>query len=167
MWRDVTSSEHERYLKLSITFTGDAELYGSWMLKVLDAWPVSCEHNLTDTNQNRRAWIGHAACCLAIKCPEHITREAWGQLTQDQQNKANYQADLAVWEFEDRHETKNCGIHQQMVIPGLFGRNTRRSAFATGRVGACSVLPTYLQGDNEERCCAGNTGVFAQAVCIV
>jgi hypothetical protein len=55
---------------------------------------------LTDISQNRRAWIGHAACCMAIKCPEYITRSAWGYLTKEQQDLANAEADRAIawWE---------------------------------------------------------------------
>jgi hypothetical protein len=59
MWRNVNKTEEEHYLKEAIEFTGDHELYGSWMLNVLESWPKSCEHNLSDTTINRRAWIGH------------------------------------------------------------------------------------------------------------
>lgn len=70
------------------------------MLRVLPAWPISCEHNLTDLAQNRRAWIGHAACCLELACSEDVTREAWGHLTQGQRDAANAKASeaIATWE---------------------------------------------------------------------
>jgi hypothetical protein len=103
MWRRVPSSERQDYLDRAVKFTGDHELYGSWMMKVLDSWPRSCEHNLTDMNINRRAWVGHAACCLAFGCPEDIVREAWGLLTQEQRDLANGVADLAIAEYEKRH----------------------------------------------------------------
>jgi hypothetical protein len=101
MWRKVPSSEEAKYLDEAIRFTGDALEYGSYMLRVAKEWPISCEHNLTDISQNRRAWIGHAACCLAIKCPEYLTRQAWGYLSQKQQDEANAQADIAIswWEL--------------------------------------------------------------------
>lgn len=100
MWRHVTAEEKRKYLQVAIDFTGDAELYGAAMLRVILEWPISCEHNLTDTGQNRLAWLGHAACCLATGCPEDITRQAWGHLTQEQQDKANAKAQQAVdaWE---------------------------------------------------------------------
>ncbi len=101
MWRKVSAVEEAKYLDKAIQFTGDAQEYGSYMMRVAKEWPISCEHNLTDISQNRRAWIGHAACCLAIKCPEYITRQAWGFLSQRQQNEANAQADIAIgwWEL--------------------------------------------------------------------
>lgn len=96
MWREVSQRDRADLLPKAIVFTGDADLYGSAMLRVIEEWPISCEQNLTDTGQNRRAWIGHAACALAIGCPEYITREAWGHLTQDQRDRANAKADYAI-----------------------------------------------------------------------
>jgi hypothetical protein len=120
MWRDVSKTEEERFLKEAIEFTGDYKLYGSWMLKVVDEWPKSCEHNLSSTGMNRQAWIGHAACCLAIGCPEHITRHAWHVLTQDQQDKANLKADEAIALWESRYNEK-------VLKHRCFYRNTIQS----------------------------------------
>lgn len=88
------------WLQKAIDFTGDHELYGSWMRKVVDAWPVSCEQNLTKLNTNRKAWIGHAAVAMAIQCPEDIVRQAWGFLSDEQQKLANQQAQLAIEQWE-------------------------------------------------------------------
>ena len=78
------------------------------MLKVIEKWPYSCEHNLTDTSQNRKAWIGHAACALALGCPEDITRAAWAKLSDDQQNKANQKAQDAINIWVEKHLEKLC-----------------------------------------------------------
>ncbi len=102
MYRALTQRERESFLDKAILFTGNDELYGSYMMEVLNAWPYSCENNLTDMSINRRAWIGHAACCLAIKCPEDITRQAWKALSEQQRIDANHKADLAIREFECR-----------------------------------------------------------------
>ena len=119
MWETISGKERDLFLQRAIEFTGDAQLYGSFMFKVTDEWPIACEHNLTDTSQNRKAWIGHAATCLAINCPEDITRQAWGMLTQEQQDKANAQAQLAIECWEYKYEKKNNIIHQQMGITWL------------------------------------------------
>ncbi len=103
MWRQVCGMERDKYLKHAIKFTGNAELYGKYMLKALDLWPYSCAFNLSNTSINRQAWIGHAACCIAIKCPEDITRIAWHSLTQKQQDDANAKADIAIDTFEQRY----------------------------------------------------------------
>ncbi len=103
MWGNVSAQDSLKLLADAIKFTGDADLYGSFMRRVIKEWPISCEHNLTETGQNRKAWIGHAAACLAIKCPEHITREAWGHLSQDQQDRANDKAQEAIEAWESAH----------------------------------------------------------------
>ena len=109
MWSDV--DDPSLHLRKAIVFTGDHELYGSYMQRVIKEWPISCENALTDYNLNRRAWVGHAACAMALGCPEDITRKAWGYLTDEQQEMANRQADGAIkaWEFNYR---KSRGIYQ-------------------------------------------------------
>ena len=106
MWGSV--SDRKSYLKKAIDFTGDHKKYGRFMLKVVEKWPFSCEHNLTDLSQNRKAWIGHAACAMAIGCPEDITRQAWGFLSEDQQEKANKKAEEAINLWEQNYLEKIC-----------------------------------------------------------
>jgi hypothetical protein len=112
MWGAVKNRAD--WLQRAIDFTGDHKLYGSWMLKVLDEMPVSCEQNLTKLDTNRKAWIGHAAAALAIQCPEDIVRQAWGFLTEEQQNLANDQAQQAINTWEKKH--------------GFSGRNKQKLA---------------------------------------
>lgn len=103
MWRISTKAERDTLLPKAIEFTGNHILYGSFMMKVLDVYPIACEQNLSDRSQNRRAWIGHAAACLAINAPEDVTRAAWGHLTLQQQIDADAEADKAIklWETNE------------------------------------------------------------------
>jgi hypothetical protein len=103
MWRNVYGLERNRLLGKAVEFTGNACKYGSFMLKVIREWPYSCLHNLSNVSMNRQAWIGHAACCLAINCPEDITRLAWHKLTQQQQDEANEQANKAIEQWEAQY----------------------------------------------------------------
>lgn len=98
MWGEVDNKKE--WLQKAILFTGDYKLYGSWMLKVADNWKYSCEHNLTKSDINKKAWIGHAAVAMAIQCPEDIVREAWSHLSKEQQDMANMKAQEAIdyWE---------------------------------------------------------------------
>jgi len=106
MWDIVSSETKKNNLAKAIEFTGNHELYGSFMFKVIEQWPVACEHNLSDIHQNRQAWIGHAACSMATGITEDVTREAWGLLSEKQQEDANKQADLAIKEWEKRMQEK-------------------------------------------------------------
>ena len=129
MWDNVHSSKFTSFLQKAIEFTGDAEIYGEWMLKVIFEWPKTCEHHLTDSSINRKAFVGHAATCLAIGCPEHITRLAWGRLSQLQQDMANQKAIEAIQKWEFLHETKNNRVCKEMGESGLSGGNSGQCAF--------------------------------------
>lgn len=107
MWQKIPDDQRSEMVAKAKEFTGNAELYGEWMMKALDVWPISCEQNLSHKSTNRQAWIGHAACFLAIESPEDVTREAWWMLTDTQQNEANAKADLAIAEFERRYSEKS------------------------------------------------------------
>lgn len=98
MWR--VPQNREEMLSEAITFTGDAEQYGRAMLRVIREWPRSCEHNLTNLSQNRKAWLGHAACALERGLCEDVVREAWSRLSLKQQREANRKAQQAIEEWE-------------------------------------------------------------------
>jgi len=98
MWGDVADAKSA--LQAAIDFTGDHSLYGSYMVRVVREWPISCENALTDDTINRKAWVGHAAVALALQIPEDITRKAWGHLSGEQKFLANREAEkaISIWE---------------------------------------------------------------------
>ncbi len=100
MWRKISKKEEQEIIQGCIDFTGNHELYGAAMLRVIKEWPISCEHHLTNLSINRKAWIGHAACQLQFECPEYVTRMAWGKLTEQQQKEANAVAEIAIKQWE-------------------------------------------------------------------
>ena len=132
MWRRIHGIERDQFLQQAIVFTGDTNLYGSWMIKVIAAWPISCEHNLTDYGMNRRAWIGHAACCLAINCPEDITRSAWKCLTEEQRIKANIKADEAIYAWQRKYAAENSRICRGLDEQRISERDSGRSRSGIG-----------------------------------
>ncbi len=109
MWRQSLPADEEAViLARAVEFTGDAKLYGAFMMRVVKSWPFSTEHNLTNTSLNRQAWVGHAAASLAIGAPEYVTRKAWWMLTEQQRRKANRRADSAIRKFEERMRAGQC-----------------------------------------------------------
>lgn len=118
MWAEV--DDRKAHLARAIEFTGNHKLYGSYMTRVIREWPISCENALTDPTLNKKAWVGHAATALAIGCPEDITREAWGHLTDEQRLLANKEAERAIREWEYAYR-KDKGLHEPMgesLLPG-------------------------------------------------
>lgn len=104
MWG--ATNHRKTWVEIAKTFTGNHELYGEYMRKVTDKWKYSCEHNLTKSG-DKRPWIGHAAVAFALNCPEDIVREAWGHLTQEQQDSANKQAENAIEAWRSANATNN------------------------------------------------------------
>jgi len=98
MWGEVKN--RELYLKKTYDFMMDCEVFGLNMNKVINEWKFSCEHNLTNIEQNRVAWLGQAACAYFLNVPEDIVRFVWGQLPEENQICANKQAEqnIKLWE---------------------------------------------------------------------
>lgn len=117
MWGKV--KDRKQLLYKAITFTSNHVLYGSYMMRVANEWPISCENALTDNLLNKKAWMGHAACALALKCPEDITRLAWSYLTDEQQFLANLEAKRAIEHWQINY-IKSKSLHQFMEEPMLL-----------------------------------------------
>lgn len=120
MWRDVRESKKEKYIERARMFMSDDMIFGMYMRDVIEKWKYSCEHNLTDLNQNRVAWLGQAACALALRCPEDLTRAAWSLLTNEQQDKANKKAEFYIQQWERNHEEQNTARNHQVAIKGIL-----------------------------------------------
>lgn len=106
-------------LKKAIEFTSNHIAYGEYMMRVAKEWPASCENALTDNMINKKAWIGHAACALALGCPEDITRKAWGYLSYEQQLLANNQAEAAIQSWEKLY-AESKGLYQGLGVEMLL-----------------------------------------------
>jgi hypothetical protein len=104
MWKKLPIEKESVMLEQCIEFTGDYRKYGEVMMKVVSLWDFTMSHNLTNTSMNRLAFIGHCACTLEFQCPEYITRRAWKELSEQQQNKANAKAQKALeWWIENKY----------------------------------------------------------------
>ena len=117
MWGSV--SDRKKALQEAINFTGDHKLYGRFMMRVVNEWPISCENALTDYSINRKAWVGHAACAMARQIPEDIVRQAWGHLTDEQRILANKKAESAIKQWEHNY-AKSIGLSHDMEESLLF-----------------------------------------------
>jgi hypothetical protein len=118
MWEILPADQEKNILQKAVEFTGNADLYGSFMMRVIREWPVSCEQAFTNPSMNHLAWVGHAACCMAIGCPEYITRRAWGMLTQQQRDDANARALDSVRTWHDLNRSAKGQGAFNYVVPG-------------------------------------------------
>lgn len=74
-----------------------------FMREVVKRWKCACEQVFTNPANNRRSWLGQAACCLYAGVKENETRQAWWLLTEQEQNKANEIADIVIADYEKAH----------------------------------------------------------------
>ena len=72
-------------------FLSDIPRFGAALRRVVDEWPNSCEHYLTNESMNRIAWLGQASACIAMGLPSRY-RPGYFLLTKDQQQKADLRA---------------------------------------------------------------------------
>jgi len=69
-------------------FLADIPLFEKHMDKVMQEWPKSCEHFLTNAEINRIAWMGQSAMCHYSGVPCFF-RAGFCLLSQEQQTAAN------------------------------------------------------------------------------
>lgn len=121
MWRRPTGNEREFHIQRCRDFMADTRGFRAAMLRAITEWPYSCEHNFTCNAMNRQAWLGHAACCIAIGCPEEPTRSAWWTLTQKQRDDADAAAAEVIELWEQRYtgedQCQNMGSEQMSLLP--------------------------------------------------
>lgn len=100
MFRKVNATDDHWLVGKAILILTAAELCYQQMKRVTTEWPVSSEQNLTNLGQNRRAWLGQAACCIAFNVPEELTKIAWNSMDSASQDRANGIADVVITEWE-------------------------------------------------------------------
>lgn len=121
MWRKIPKNEEIEMLEKCVEFTGNWIKYGSFMERVVKAWPRTMLNSLSNPSVNKRAFIGHCACCLAFGCPEYITRQAWKLLTEKQRIDADDIAEICYAEWKDQRLRSEMGAK---MLSGTSGRIT-------------------------------------------
>jgi hypothetical protein len=69
----------------------DIDEFKRIMLLIIDEWPNSCEHNLTNERMNRIAWMGQSALCYKYRIPARY-RGGYNLLTEQEQQSADQAA---------------------------------------------------------------------------
>lgn len=83
--KDLTKQEAEEKYR---DFLSDDGEFSDALDGVINSWPNSCEHYLTNSSMNRIAWLGQAAACYGIGLPSKF-RGGFGLMNDNQQKAAN------------------------------------------------------------------------------
>ncbi|NBZ96442.1 MAG: hypothetical protein EBR40_08470 [Proteobacteria bacterium] len=103
MYRDVPREDEKRLTTAAASLLCDPNRLAAAMRDVTSEWKIASETNLHEP-PNNRAWLGQAACAFAEKVPEHLTRAAWGMITDAERLQANRIADRVIdeWKYRTR-----------------------------------------------------------------
>jgi hypothetical protein len=101
---------HDSYYELEVKAAYDIltspVILEDAMRYVATYWIYSSEHNLTNKQRNRQAWLGQAACCWLVHATENSTKQAWSRMTDQQRDVANKVADKIISEWENEYAKK-------------------------------------------------------------
>lgn len=103
----VTYSKKQDLINSVVYMFSDPILTERYMEKVIDDWVYSCEHNLSNENMNRVAYLGQAACCLYCGAPCDVTMRAWKELPIHVQLRSNEIAKKTIIKWARRIRSRN------------------------------------------------------------
>jgi hypothetical protein len=104
---DIPSTkEKEVHKEKVVSFFRDTSRTEHYMRTVIKEWVVSFEHNFSNNNMNRVAYLGQAAVCLGMGIPCISTMYAWKFLSQNEMNLADCIAikNIKKWDQKRRLE---------------------------------------------------------------
>lgn len=81
----MTKDEAEQ---LYASFLRDDDAFRVALGRVLNEWPRSCEHYLSNENMNRIAWLGQASMCIAHGVPA-CYRGGYNLLSEEEKKRAD------------------------------------------------------------------------------
>lgn len=99
MYKNKSDCEYFHKIQ-SIHILSNPALFENIMLDMLESWTYCIDHNLSNKNYNRKAYLGAAACNFSCGIPEYCTRLAWNSLSRDVQQKANNSAIKIIKQYE-------------------------------------------------------------------
>jgi hypothetical protein len=88
-YNSYPTNQKEELIQKVIDMFNDEQSTTLYMNRVIGEWKFSCEHNLSNDSLNKIAYIGQGACCLYGNVPSDVTKEAWGRLSEEVQNRSN------------------------------------------------------------------------------
>lgn len=94
-------------LGLYASLLRDLSAFEAALIEITTNWRFSCEHNLTNENMNRIAYLGQASCALVYNVPHNVSMGGYNLLTKEEQEAADKLAEkyLNLW-LEKYEHTK-------------------------------------------------------------
>lgn len=98
-YESATGEKKKQQQEKVVEMFNSAELTREFMMKAINEWVNSCEHNLTNPAMNKIAYLGQSACCIYAGVGSQITMTSWSLLTKEVQQRSNEIAKevLTIW----------------------------------------------------------------------
>ena len=98
---------------------GNTEWFRRAAFRVMNEWPNSCIHFLSNEGLNRIAWLGQASVCIETGVPSRF-KYAFLLMNQDKQDRANDVARRAIrwWEDDRRQRPALFEVMEEQRLPG-------------------------------------------------
>lgn len=100
MWGNLPPKDHRLYAERACNLFAELDCFKTACERVIKEWPNSCLHNLSARIQNRRAWLGQAACYIETGSVEYTTRKGWRMLDFSERDRADDIAEQVIKEWE-------------------------------------------------------------------
>lgn len=98
-WRMVSGQELKDNIEKAADLLRSPQELIEAMRQAVKEWKKSCEAAFTTDSLNQIAFLGQAACCVAVGVPCGCTRIAWHDLTQPEKDEANLAAQIVLHEW--------------------------------------------------------------------
>lgn len=95
----------QEYIEKIIEMFSDQDKTREYMMRVVNTWQYSLEHNLTNSSINKVAYLGQSACCLYCGAPSTVTMEAWRLVSLENRDKADEIAMECIKKWEEQNKT--------------------------------------------------------------
>lgn len=95
-------------LALYASLLKDLAKFETTLITIINEWHYSCEHNLSNENMNRIAYLGQASCALAYNVPHNVSMGGYNLLSLEEQKAADAMAlkYLSLWLERYEHSKK-------------------------------------------------------------
>lgn len=101
LYRKLPPGDYDVFADNSREILADPDTFERVAREMIATWPHAAAFNLSNAGQNRRAWVGQAACCYSHDAPEDATKIAWWLLTDPERDAANAAADRVIDSWEE------------------------------------------------------------------
>ncbi len=94
------TSIDQRLVELAGDLLSNPDAFRNGAMLMVDRWPYATDQNLTNSTQNRQAWVGQATATFTVGASRRETCIAWSTyLTDSERAAANRVADSVIGEW--------------------------------------------------------------------